>query len=167
MSHIAPTTAPTTPTTDAAYEIESLTAEQAAVLRSRGGAVYIADTKPGFPCRRCLRDAEIGERLILVSHDPFSGSSPYRSASPIFLHVDDCAPTSTVPAPPEQMTVRQLSVRAFDADEMMIDATVIDGADLDATLRSLFDDEAADRIHIHFAQRGCFAGVARRVELVD
>ena len=29
--------------------------------------VYVADAKPSYPCRPCLRDAEVGEELLLVS----------------------------------------------------------------------------------------------------
>ncbi len=29
---------------------------------------YVADTKPGFPCRITLEDAEPGETLLLVPH---------------------------------------------------------------------------------------------------
>ena len=57
--------------------IDSNTADR---LRRDGGPTYVADEKPGYPCRQCLRDAEIGQELVLVSHDPFDHDSPYRSA---------------------------------------------------------------------------------------
>ena len=41
--------------------------------------MYVADEKPSFPCRQCLRDAEIGEELLLVSYDPFEIDSPYNT----------------------------------------------------------------------------------------
>ena len=121
-----------------------------------GSPVYVADEKPSFPCRQCLRDAEIGEELLLVSYDPFTIDSPYRSASPIFLHRRPCAPPADLHELPEQLTVRQLSVRAFDADALMIDAAIVPGDELAATLSRMFD-AGCDHIHVHNATRGCWA----------
>ena len=119
--------------------------------------VYVADEKPSFPCRQCLRDAEIGEELLLVSHDPFDVDSPYRSASPIFLHRQPCSPPADLGVLPEQLTLRQLSVRAFDADALMIDAAIVQGDQLAETLTRMFDHDACDHIHVHNATRGCWA----------
>ena len=74
---------------------------------------------PGYPCRQCLEDAAVGDELILVSHDPFEHESPYRSASPIFLHREPCQAPPDAAALPAQRTRRQLSVRVFDRDESM------------------------------------------------
>jgi len=119
--------------------------------------VYVADEKPSFPCRQCLRDAEIGEELLLVSHDPFRVDSPYRSASPIFLHRRPCTPPADLEALPEQLTIRQLSVRAFDSDALMIDAAIVQGDQLEPALVRMFEHEACDHIHVHNATRGCWA----------
>lgn len=126
-------------------------------LRAAGGDRYIADATPGYPCRQCLRDAEIGEALVLVAHDPFTIDSPYRSRSPVFLHEQSCRPPADMTTLPDQLTGRQLSVRAFDRDAMMIDADVIAGTDLDATLRRFFDDDLTTEVHVHNATRGCWA----------
>lgn len=136
----------------------------AAQLRAEGGEVYVADSFPGYPCRQCLQDAAIGEELILVSHDPFEGSSPYRSASPIFLHADTCRAPSMNNELPEQLTRRQLSVRAFDANELMVDAAVIDGTDLAVTMNRFFSSSLIEQIHIHNASRGCWAVSATKTQ---
>jgi len=130
-------------------------------LRAQGGIAYVADAKPGFPCRQCLRDAEIGDEMILVSYDPFEDSSPYRSASPIFLHLAPCTPFASDHLP-EQLTCRQLAVRGFDRAAMMRDAALIDGADLDATITELFEDPSIEYLHVHNAARGCWAAKVRR-----
>ena len=119
--------------------------------------VYVADEKPSFPCRQCLRDAEIGDELLLVSYDPFEIDSPYRSASPIFLHREPCSPPADLGVLLEQLTVRQLSVRAFDADALMIDAAIVQGDLLEETLARMLDDAACDHVHVHNATRGCWA----------
>jgi hypothetical protein len=139
------------------YQLAPISPDTADDLRTAGGPRFVADAKPGYPCRQCLRDAEIGEAVILVAHDPFTNDSPYRSRSPIFLHDQACAPPTNVTDLPDQLTGRQLSVRAFDGEAMMLDASVIDGIDLDDTLRRFLDDDAISEIHIHNATRGCWA----------
>jgi len=150
------------PSTDTRFIIDPISPESADALRAIGGPRYLADAKPGFPCRQCLRDAEIGEELILVSHDPFAADSPYRSASPIFLHREPCGDPVETTSVPEQFAVRQLSVRGFDPEAMMLDAAVIDGADLAATLDRFFENPSIEHAHIHFAGRGCWGGRINR-----
>ena len=145
------------------YLLAPIDADTAAELRAVGGERYVADAKPGYPCRQCLRDAEIGEALILVSHDPFTIDSPYRSTSPIFLHEQTCTPPSDVVGLPVQLTGRQLSVRAFDGDAMMLDAAVVNGTELDAQLRRFFDEDATTEVHVHNATRGCWATSVTRL----
>ena len=148
-------------TTSVAYRLTPLELEHADRLRARwettGASPYIADQHPGYPCRQCLQDAAVGEELILVSHDPFAIDSPYRSASPIFLHRHACFPPADRAELPAQLTGRQLSVRSFDSGAMMIDAAVIDGIDLDSTLRRFFAEADCDHVHVHNATRGCWA----------
>lgn len=146
-------------TTD--YELVALDPTAADELRAHGGIEYVADAHPGFPCRQCLRDADIGEAMILVSHDPFGTASPYRSASPIFLHREPCT-RDVDDAMPDQLTRRRLSVRAFDAQEMMLDAALIDGQDLAATIARLLANTDVDRLHIHNEPRGCYAASVHR-----
>ena len=147
--------------TSNAFRLIPISTNDANELRRIGGPVYVADSAPGFPCRQCLNDAALGEELILISHDPFSGTSEYRSASPIFLHRQPCQPFTGEDLP-LQLTQRQLSVRSFDVDEMMIDAAVISGSALGDTLSEFFSDHRSERIHIHNAGRGCWAATAVR-----
>lgn len=144
------------------FAIEAVPADTAARLRAGATIVRVADESPGYPCRQCLRDAELGEELVLVSYDPFDADSPYRSSSPIFLHRDDCSDRRDRSAVPDQLARRRLSVRTFDAASMMLDGRVLDGADLAATLDEVLDLPGAVRAHIHNAGPGCFAATAHR-----
>ena len=130
-------------------------------LRAAGGITYVADSNPGYPCRQCLRDAEIGDEMLLVSYDPFTATSPYRCASPIFIHSTPCL-SDDRHCLPVQLTSRKLSVRAFDSAAMMLDAALIDGDDLGATIETLLDNPAIDHLHVHNASRGCFAARVQR-----
>ncbi|KAI0198525.1 hypothetical protein F4808DRAFT_472660 [Astrocystis sublimbata] len=113
------------------------------------------------PCRRCLQDSQIGEEMLLISYDPFLGDSPYRCASPIFVHSKACEP-ATFPSSggelPEQLRKRVLSVRAYDAKHMMQACDVVDGDRLLETCQSMLaDNNSAEYCHVHFARPGCFA----------
>jgi hypothetical protein len=151
--------------TTTTFSVSGIDPADADRLRAAGGIAYVADEKPGFPCRQCLRDAEIGEEMILVSYDPFEQASPYRSASPIFLHRSSCTNTfDHVDELPQQLTCRNLSVRGFDRAAMMQDGVVIDGRDLQATINDLFANPAIAYLHVHNAGRGCWAAKVRRSE---
>ena len=130
-------------------------------LRAAGGVPYVADSKPGYPCRQCLRDAEIGDEMLLVSYDPFTASSPYRCASPIFIHSAPCTSDDWQDLP-VQLTSRTLSVRGFDEAAMMLDAALIEGTELSATIETLFENPAIDHLHVHNASRGCWAARVER-----
>jgi hypothetical protein len=145
------------------FRLAPIGARAAAAIRAHGGVRYVADSNPGYPCRRCLRDAEVGDELLLASHDPFTTDSPYRCTSPIFLHAVECHPDLASDKLPEQLTRRQLSVRAFDDQAMMIDAAIIDGVELADTLVRFFAAAETDFVHVHNASRGCWAVSVERV----
>jgi hypothetical protein len=51
---------------------------------------------------------------------------------------------------------RLLSIRGYDAAAMMVSAEVVNGADLEETIRRLFADENVGYLHIHNARPGCY-----------
>jgi Protein of unknown function (DUF1203) len=122
----------------------------------------IATTKPGFPCRVSLADAEIGDELILVNYEHQDSASPYRAAHAIFIRkgVEQAHPA--VGEVPELFKGRALSLRAFDDRAMIVTADLIDGADLGPALARLLIDPAVAYVHIHYAKFGCYAARAVR-----
>ena len=117
----------------------------------------IVDMKPGYPCRLTLEDAEIGESVLLVNYEHLAVNSPYRSAHAIFVREEatTCPPIAN--RIPEQLRIRLLSIRAFDADGMMIDADVVFGAESEPVIRTLLNDSRVEYLHIHNAKPGCYA----------
>ena len=77
------------------------------------------------PCRVSLRDSEPGEVSILL-HFPHhvAPTSPYRASGPIFVREGVSETASFVNHVPEQQRKRLLSVRAYDAAGIMVDAEV-------------------------------------------
>jgi hypothetical protein len=109
------------------------------------------------PCRRCLRNAKIGDALVLAPYNPFTLESPYAGEGPVFVHADGCAAHEPVTgALSEQVFGRMLSVRAYDAQAMMHGAEVLPGEQLAERAAALLDSSTAF-LHVHFAGPGCFA----------
>jgi Protein of unknown function (DUF1203) len=106
----------------------------------------------GEPCRRCLRRAQAGEPLLLLGYDPFLVRSPYAGSGPVFVH-EACRESG---AAADQVRGSVLSVRAYDADAMLLDAEVMPGEALGDRAAEMLDGDAAF-LHVHFAGPGCFA----------
>jgi len=132
-------------------------------LAALGARRYVVDESPGFPDRIEMRDLELGERALLVNYTHIDDAgSPYRSSHAIFVREGATAAYDAIDEVPEVLARRQLSVRAFDKDAMMVDADVIDGTRLRDWIATTFDEGIADFIDVHNAKRGCFAARVRR-----
>jgi hypothetical protein len=111
-----------------------------------------------LPCRRCLRNAEVGDELVLAPYDPFVVRSPYAGAGPVFVHAGGCEPFESIPgAVSEQVGGRVLSVRAYDEAAMMTASTVFEGERFPQRAEQLLSDTDVAFLHVHFARPGCFA----------
>lgn len=116
-----------------------------------------ADEPRGYPCRVCLRDAAVGDELLLFSHSPFPGPAPYRTLGPIFVHAAPCTPDADDGAVPEQLRVRLLSLRGMTQDLRIRASEVVEGTELEAAAARLFADPEVAALHVHFARNGCYA----------
>jgi hypothetical protein len=125
-------------------------------LGEQGARRTIADEKPGFPCRISLTDAEPGERVILLSYDHLPVHSPYRARGPIFVR-EAATRFDHANKLPEVFQGRLLSVRAYDAEAMMVDADVVEGTNAEQLIERFLAREDVDMLHVHYARRGCYA----------
>lgn len=128
-----------------------------AELRSRGMKRVVADSKPGFPCRVSLDDAEVGEALILLPYEHHPVQGPYRSSGPIFVRENASPAVLRVNEVPGYVRERYLSVRAYDDNGMMVRAEVTRGKDLASCVSQLFAEDRARYLHVHNARPGCYA----------
>lgn len=117
----------------------------------------IATEKPGFPCRISLEDAEIGDELLLLPYTHQPAHSPYGASGPIFVRKSARQCSLPVGVIPDYVRLRQMSVRAYDAAHLMIDAAVCEGKDAAATILGMFDNPDVGYLHLHNAKRGCFS----------
>lgn len=116
-----------------------------------------ADSRPGFPCRVSLRDAEPGETLLLLNYEHLPVASPYRSSHAIFVREGAAEARLRVNEIPDVLAIRLLSLRSFDAQGMMLSADVVQGTEITSVIDAMFSDAAVEYIHVHNAKRGCFA----------
>ena len=128
-----------------------------AELEERGARRMVADSKPGFPCRVTLEDAEPGERLILVNYEHQPADTPYRASHAIFVRESAREAYDRVGEVPPVLRPRLLSLRAFDLDHMMVDAGVVEGREVEGLIERLFGRPDTAYVHAHNAGRGCFA----------
>jgi hypothetical protein len=126
-------------------------------LAAHGAIRCIADTRPGFPCRVSLQDAEIGEQVLLVNYEHLPAASPYRSRYAIYVREHASQAHPEVNEVPQQLRSRLLSVRAFDAQAMLNEADVLDGSQLEAAIERMFANPRVAFLHLHNAKPGCYA----------
>jgi hypothetical protein len=119
---------------------------------------YVADKPQAFPCRVEMRDAAPGETVLLLNHVYQPADTPYRASHAIFVREGAAATYDRVNEVPAVMRARLLSLRAFDADGMMVDADVVDGAVVESLIARLLANADVSYIHAHYAKRGCYAG---------
>ena len=130
-----------------------------------GARRMIADAPNSAPCRVSLTDAPVGEGLLLVNHSHLTHpASPYRATGPIFVGETAVEADLEPGVVPDMVSRRLLSVRVYDTDWMMIDADVVEGADLHGRLTTWFADPGVEDIQIHTARRGCYLARAVRAD---
>ena len=134
-----------------------------AALVEHGARRYRIEVDTGFPCRVSLEDAPVGESVILANHVHLDAShSPYRAGGPIFVREQAVARFDAVDTVPRQLEKRLLSLRAYDAEAMMVEGLVTEGTNLAEHVEALFADPGIAFIHAHFAKRGCYAARIER-----
>ena len=63
---------------------------------------------------------------------------------------------------PELLTIRTLSVRAFDCKGTMLDAEVVAGDRLTGSIDQMLDNKDVEYLPVHNADRGCFHATVLR-----
>jgi hypothetical protein len=146
------------------YRITGLCANHglpAAALAAHGVTRVTADHKPGFPDRIELRDADPGETLLLnYTHQP--AHNAYHASHAIFVREWAEAAYDRVREIPHVMRERPMSLRAFNVQNVMIEAELGAGAELESLIQRLLACSNVEYIHAHYAKRGCYAALITR-----
>jgi hypothetical protein len=134
-----------------------------AELHARGMRRHVADEPDSAPCRVSLIDAAPGETLLLLPYQHVAAPSPYQAAGPIFVREQAREQAVVRGRLPEMFLSRLLSLRAYDAGGVMVDADVMEGTQAQHALPDWLARPGVDHVHLHFARRGCFGARVDRV----
>ncbi len=152
------------------FQISALSIDQFSHLFGQDGEVLArqgirrmtVESKPGYPCRVSLQDAEIGEKVLLMNFEHQPLRTPYRSSHAIYVREWAIQAVPDKDEIPRFFRHRLLSVRAFDSSGMMVDAEVIDGESLESLIQRMLKNKSAEYLHIHNAKPGCYAALVER-----
>jgi hypothetical protein len=127
-------------------------------LSKRGARLVIADEQPGFPCRVSLKDAEVGEKVLLLPHAHHDVDSPYRSSGPIFVRENAAQAELALNELPQVVWHRLLSIRGYDSAGSMLASEVVEGKQaIVQQIGRMFSNPKVAYLHIHNAKAGCYS----------
>jgi hypothetical protein len=126
-------------------------------LSAHGARRLIVDGTANIPDRIEVRDAEPGESVLLLNYEHQPAKTPFQASHAIFVREWAGAAYDRTDEIPPAMRTRTLSLRAFDADDFMIDADLVDGREVQTLIARMFADPKVAYIHAHYAKWGCYA----------
>jgi hypothetical protein len=134
-----------------------------AELVRRGARRVVADASPGYPCRVTLEDAAPGEALILVNYVHQPADTPFRASHAVYVRTSAQRSAAHVDDVPLVLRRRTLSLRAFDSAGMLVDAELVEGAQLEGLAERLLASPSTAYLHVHYAKPGCYAARIDRI----
>jgi hypothetical protein len=119
----------------------------------------LVSVEGGEPCRDVLRRALPGEELILASFSPFGQVGPYHEYGPVFVlaNADGTDSAARDRLPVDGYLRSQFVVRAYGADESIVDAAMVTPGDADDVIERFFASGDVAFVHARFPVYGCFA----------
>ena len=130
-------------------------ARRAARAGAADHAVITADSPTGYPCRHCLRFAQLGERVILFPYAAIPPDRPYSESGPIFVHAEPCERYAATREFPSEFR-RGRVMRAYNSKLDMIDAEVVDGSEPETVVEKLFQNPETAFVDARSVTRGCY-----------
>jgi hypothetical protein len=128
----------------------------------RAGAIRLVADSPDLPCRVSLAHAAIGDEMLLLNFEHQPAPTPYRARHAIYVSRASRQAFDEVGIVPETILTRLVSVRAFDAADMMVDAEVLEGARAAEIFERYLANPAVSYLHVHNARRGCYSARVER-----
>ncbi|GLK86531.1 DUF1203 domain-containing protein [Ancylobacter defluvii] len=120
-----------------------------AELASLGIRRVVVDEAPGFPDRIEMREAAVGETVLLLNHTSPPADTPYRASHAMFVRESASRRYDAIDQVSDVMRRRLLSLRAFDADATMVDADTVEGSEMEGLIERLLANPATCYIHAH------------------
>lgn len=113
----------------------------------------------GEPLRCCLRYAEAGESIILMSYAPFERPSVWREVGPIYVHAEPCDGYTKNDQLPDQLATGPRVLRTYRADGSMNydhNTVVSDEAELRPLIERLLAEAEVTTVHVRTLAPQCF-----------
>ena len=111
-----------------------------AALAQEGVRRFVVD-QPRLPDRIEVRDAELGESLLLLNYVHQPADTPYHASHAIFVREGAMTPYDAVDEVPDSLRTRTLSLRVFDDGGDMVDAALVDGREIEPAIAKLRSEE--------------------------
>jgi Protein of unknown function (DUF1203) len=118
-----------------------------------------AATGQGEPLRCCLRYAEPGEQITLISYAPFDHPSVWTEVGPVYIHAARCAGHVPTGRLPEHLAFGPRVLRTYRADDTMNydhNTVVTDEADLEPIIDRLLSEPDVATVHVRTLAPQCF-----------
>lgn len=116
-------------------------------------------TGHGEPLRCCLRNAEQGEQITLISYAPFDHPSVWTEVGPVYIHLAKCEGYAPNGRLPEQLSTGPRVLRTYRADDTMNyehNTVVTDPVDLEPLIESLLREPDVATVHARSLAPQCF-----------
>jgi hypothetical protein len=113
----------------------------------------------GEPLRCCLRHADAGESIALISYAPFDHPSVWTEVGPVYVHADRCPGYPSPTRLPDGLSTGPRVLRTYRADDTMDydHNTVVLGADdLAPIMQGLLDQPGVTTVHVRTLAPQCF-----------
>jgi hypothetical protein len=118
-----------------------------------------AATGQGEPLRCCLRYAEPGEQITLISYAPFDHPSVWTEVGPVYIHAVQCGGYAQNGRLPGQLATGPRVLRTYRADDTMNydhNTVVTDEADLEPVIERLLSEPDVATVHVRTLAPQCF-----------
>jgi hypothetical protein len=115
-------------------------------------------TGDGEPLRCCLRFAQAGEAIALISYAPFQHPSVWTEVGPVYVHAERCAGFAATGGLPAELRHGPRLLRTYRSDDTMNYAhnTLVGDEDLEPTLDRLLSLPDVATVHVRTVLPQCF-----------
>jgi hypothetical protein len=153
----------TTTARRAAFRVDAIPADELDRLRANGVDDFGNPLEPrvvrqsgGTPLRCCLREADAGERVVLIAYQPSAVGGPYAEVGPVFVHAERCDGYDATDRYPEGFRQRQQLLRAYDARGRQVENVIVDGVRAEFAIKDLLDRHDVAFLHSRNVLAGCY-----------
>jgi hypothetical protein len=144
------------------FRVAALPADDLQRIRARGVDDFGNALEPetvtgaGTPLRCCLREAEPGERVVLLAYRPAAVAGPYAEVGPVFVHAEACPGYDDEARYPESFRARNQLLRAYDARGRQVENVIVDGPVAERAITDLLGRPGVAYLHSRNVLAGCY-----------